>query len=68
MIGMMKLCHILRLIGILLRSALQALAYICARKNDEKIFIPTPLDESIELPKDVTHHVLHVFRHNIENL
>jgi len=32
----------------------------------KKIFIPTPLDEIIELPKDVTHHVLHVFRHNIE--
>ena len=32
----------------------------------KKIFIPTPLDERIELPKDVTHHVLHVFRHNIE--
>ena len=32
----------------------------------KKIFIPTPLDEMIELPKDVTHHVLHVFRHNIE--
>lgn len=31
----------------------------------KKIFIPTPLDEIIELPKDVTHHVLHVFRHNI---
>ena len=32
----------------------------------KKIFIPTPLDERIELPKDVTHHVLHVFRHNME--
>ena len=32
----------------------------------KKIFIPTPLDEIIEWPKDVTHHVLHVFRHNIE--
>lgn len=32
----------------------------------KKIFIPTPLDEIIELPRDVTHHVLHVFRHNIE--
>lgn len=32
----------------------------------KKIFIPTSLDETIELPKDVTHHVLHVFRHNIE--
>ena len=32
----------------------------------KKIFIPTSLDEIIELPKDVTHHVLHVFRHNIE--
>ena len=32
----------------------------------KKIFIPTPLDEMIELPKDVTHHVLHVFRHNME--
>jgi len=32
----------------------------------KKIFIPTPLDEIIELLKDVTHHVLHVFRHNIE--
>ena len=32
----------------------------------KKIFIPTPLDEIIELTKDVTHHVLHVFRHNIE--
>lgn len=32
----------------------------------KKIFIPTPLYEIIELPKDVTHHVLHVFRHNIE--
>ena len=31
----------------------------------KKIFIPTPLDESIVLPKDVTHHILHVFRHNI---
>ena len=32
----------------------------------KKIFIPTPLDEIIELPKDVTHHVLHVFRDNME--
>ena len=32
----------------------------------KKVFIPTPLDEIIELPKDVTHHVLHVFRHNME--
>ena len=32
----------------------------------KKIFIPTPLDEIIELPKDVTHHVLHVFRHNMD--
>ena len=32
----------------------------------KKIFIPTPLDKIIELPKDVTHHVLHVFRHNME--
>ena len=32
----------------------------------KKIFISTPLDEIIELPKDVTHHVLHVFRHNKE--
>lgn len=32
----------------------------------KKIFIHTPLDEIIELPIDVTHHVLHVFRHNIE--
>ena len=32
----------------------------------KKIFIPTPLDEILELPKDVTHHVLHVFRHNME--
>lgn len=32
----------------------------------KKIFIPTQLDEIIELPKDVTHHVLHVFRHNME--
>ena len=32
----------------------------------KKIFIPTPLAERIELPKDVTHHVLHVFRHNME--
>ena len=32
----------------------------------KKIFIPTPLDEIIELPKDVTHHVLHVFRQNME--
>ena len=32
----------------------------------KKIFIPTPLEERIELPKDVTHHVLHVFRHNME--
>ena len=32
----------------------------------KKIFIPTPLDERKELPKDVTHHVLHVFRHNME--
>ena len=32
----------------------------------KKIFIPTPLDERIELPKDVTHHVLHVFRYNTE--
>lgn len=42
------------------------MAYVCARKTMKKIFIPTPLDEIIELPKDVTHHVLHVFRHNIE--
>lgn len=32
----------------------------------KKIFIPTPLDEIIQLPKDVTHHVLHVFRHNMD--
>ena len=32
----------------------------------KKIFIPTPLNEIIELPKDITHHILHVFRHNIE--
>ena len=32
----------------------------------KKIFIPTPLDEIIQLSKDVTHHVLHVFRHNME--
>ena len=32
----------------------------------KKIFIPTPLDEIIELPKDVTHNVLHAFRHNME--
>ena len=32
----------------------------------KKIFSPTPLDEIIQLPKDVTHHVLHVFRHNME--
>lgn len=32
----------------------------------KKIFIPTPLDVIIQLPKDVTHHVLHVFRHNME--
>lgn len=32
----------------------------------KKIFIPIPLDEIIELPKDVTHHMLHVFRHNME--
>ena len=32
----------------------------------KKIFIPTPLDEIIQLPKDVTHHVLHVFRYNME--
>ena len=32
----------------------------------KKIFIPTSLDEIIQLPKDVTHHVLHVFRHNME--
>ena len=32
----------------------------------KKIFIPTPLDEKIQLPNDVTHHVLHVFRHNME--
>ncbi len=32
----------------------------------KKIFIPTPLDEIIQLPQDVTHHVLHVFRHNME--
>ena len=32
----------------------------------KKIFIPTPLDEIIELPKNATHHVLHVFRHNME--
>lgn len=32
----------------------------------KKIFIPTPLEEIIQLPKDVTHHVLHVFRHNME--
>ena len=32
----------------------------------KKIFIPTPLDEIIELPKNVTHHVLHVVRHNME--
>ena len=32
----------------------------------KKIFIHTPLDEIIELPIHVTHHVLYVFRHNIE--
>ena len=32
----------------------------------KKIFIPTPLNEKIQLPKDVTHHVLHVFRHNMD--
>ena len=32
----------------------------------KKIFISTPLDEIIQLPKDVTHHVIHVFRHNME--
>ena len=32
----------------------------------KKIFISTPLGETIELPTDVTHHVLHVFRHNME--
>ena len=32
----------------------------------KKIFIPTPLGETIELPTDVTHHELHVFRHNME--
>lgn len=42
------------------------MAYVCARKTMKKIFIPTPLDEIIELPKNVTHHVLHVFRHNME--
>lgn len=31
----------------------------------KKIFIPTPLDTEIVLPKETTHHVLHVFRHNI---
>ncbi len=32
----------------------------------KKIFISTPLSEYIELPQDVTHHVLHVFRHRLE--
>lgn len=43
------------------------MAYICAKKAMKKIFIPTPLDERIELPKDVTRIMyLHVFRHNME--
>lgn len=42
------------------------MAHLRVKKTMKKIFIPTQLDETIELPIDVTHHVLHVFRHNIE--
>lgn len=30
----------------------------------KKIFIPTPLDNEIRIPKDTTHHIVNVFRHN----
>lgn len=30
----------------------------------KKIFIPTPLDNEISIPKDTTHHIVNVFRHN----
>lgn len=32
----------------------------------KKIFINSPLTEYIQLSKDTTHHILHVFRHKIE--
>ena len=41
------------------------MAHLRVKKTMKKIFIPAQLDETIELPIDVTHHVLHVFRHNI---
>lgn len=31
----------------------------------KKVFISSPLEEEILLPKDITHHILHVFRHDI---
>ena len=31
----------------------------------KKIFIPTPLTDNIIIPKDITHHILHVFRHDM---
>ena len=44
----------IELIGILLRSALQGLGYVCIDKTMKKIFIPTPLDEILNYCKDVT--------------
>lgn len=32
----------------------------------KKIFIPTPLRDEIIIPQDITHHLLHVFRHNLD--
>ena len=31
----------------------------------KKIFIHTPLTDNIIIPKDITHHILHVFRHDM---
>ena len=32
----------------------------------KKIFIPTPLDDTVHIPEKETHHLLRVFRHNLE--
>lgn len=32
----------------------------------KKIFISTPLDTEIIIPKETTHHLITVFRHNLE--
>ena len=31
----------------------------------KKIFIPTPLADTISLPADITHHIIRVFRHDL---